>query len=234
MVRVVIGHQSEARRREGYLNENLQITVQRIGSEMEMRSALDVLHLGHSLGVRPLDDPAELDDFQPNDAIRARFARPSDATYRFSSRVLEVDGAGSLLWLASPVNIERIQSRRHVRVPSDAVADLALAGPRRLSDAKHHFHGSARVVDISAGGAAILSTDVLPLGSTVLLDTVVPDRKGHLKIATRARVVRSAIATEPAEQTRYRYGLEYIDLASPHEAALVAAVFWQLGQQRVL
>jgi c-di-GMP-binding flagellar brake protein YcgR len=216
----------------GYLNENLLLEIGRVGSDLVLRATLDVLNVGHSLGLRPADDPGDLDAFQPNDVVRSRFSRPDDAAYEFNSRVLDVDGRNQLLWVQSPTNIERIQARRHVRVSTPMAGEIAAAGPRPLSDARGGFR-SVGISDISAGGMAIRTDLVLDLGSTLLVDVLVPDRKGTMGLGARARVVRCAMDSSPDEPTTYRYGLEYMDLSSKIEAQLVASVFWQLSQRRL-
>jgi c-di-GMP-binding flagellar brake protein YcgR len=229
---VIVNRPTSSTERAGFLNEQLRIEVTRIGSDTVMPSTLEVMHIGYALGVRPGDDLADLDDFQPNDSVRVRFSRPHDATYEFASRVTEVDGHGGLLWLTAPVNIERIQARRHVRVAAALAGEVAPAGPRRLDAGAAAYH-SVRITDISAGGVAIRSQDVLPNGTVVLVDAKIPDRQGSLAVQARALVVRSAIDSGPDEPTCYRYGLAYLDLGSRQEAQLVASVFWQLSQQRL-
>jgi c-di-GMP-binding flagellar brake protein YcgR len=222
----------DPRLQAGYLNENLLIEIGRVGSDLVLRATLDVLNVGHSLGLRPADDPGDLDAFQPNDVVRSRFSRPDDAAYEFNSRVLDVDGRNQLLWVQSPTNIERIQARRHVRVSTPLAGEIAAAGPRPLADA----HGGFRTVsvsDISAGGMAVRTDLVLEPGSIVLVDVLVPDRKGTLTVGARARVVRCSVDSPPDQPTAYRYGLEYVDLSSKVEAQLVASVFWQLSQRRL-
>lgn len=220
--------------RSGYLNEQLPLMVGRVGSDRAMPAFIDQFHVGNSLALRPSEDVSDLDDFQPNDVIRARFSRPADATYRFSSRVLDVDGRNQLLWVTVPVNIERVQARRHVRVATPLAAEVAPAGPRRLSGTTTASgYRSVRITDISAGGIAIRTDEVLEIGTVLLVEARVPDRRTAIHLTARAEVVRSALDSGPDEPTCYRYGLAYLDLASKEEAQLVSSIFWHLSQQRV-
>jgi c-di-GMP-binding flagellar brake protein YcgR len=220
-----------AQHRVGYLNENLQLEVIRVGGSALVRTTIDTLQAGYALGLRPSDDAGDLDEFQGGDAVRARFSRHHDATYEFASRVLEVDIAGGRLWLTAPINIERIQARRHVRVATDLAALMAPAGPRRIDATLNEFV-SVTVPDISAGGLAIRTGHDLKVDATVLIDLTVPDRRSPIRVETRARVVRGRIDSGSDEPTCFRYGLEYLGLGSRQEADLVGAIFRRLSELR--
>ncbi len=154
--------------------------------------------------------------------VALRITRDRDAAYECPVTVVRRgDGVVDLSW---PAVVHRLQHRRNVRLPVTVAASLAPAGPRRLSDGPAHW-ASVTIVDVSAGGAAVVSDTDHRLHDVVLVRFDLPSRRGALHVHARARVVRR----EPGGNGRWRYGIELIDLPGRLEDELVSAVFHHLS-----
>lgn len=214
------------------LNEHLRLVLYFPSAAFETPAELAEVHIGVSA-------TASLDRVAPVAVTRGvplhgQFPRPGDASYVFTSEVLAVDDdAGpNLVRFAFPARIERVQSRRDVRLTTAFPVGVAVAGPRRLvavDDGPAWRH--ARAVDLSAGGLGVLALGSLDPGATVMTRWDLPSRSGDVRMEVRAKVVRTVDSAEPDALGRRRYGLEFVDLPSSEQQHIVEAVLFQLSRR---
>ncbi len=184
---------------------------------------------GQGLEITVADpDAAALGALVTGTRVEARFARPQDASYRFTTRVVatRLTGGEHRLVVSWPSTVDRLQARGNVRVALTLAMSLVPAGPRRLGDGGSSWvHGT--VVDLSAGGVGVVTGERLRVGQPVLIRLDVPGRHADVHVDTRGTVVRRLPV--PSRNELYHYGIEMLDLPPRVEQDLVQAVFHHLA-----
>jgi c-di-GMP-binding flagellar brake protein YcgR len=161
------------------------------------------------------------------------YTRPGDASYAFVTRIVALDTKSGELRCSPPQRVHRLQRREFLRLPLTIRVDLAVAGPRRLTEPGPSGWCEATATNVSAAGLGVSCAEVLPVGQVVLTRFSLPTRHDPLDVETRSLVTRIALDPERQDDSsRLAYGLVFVDLARPVEEAIVAAVHWMQAEQR--
>lgn len=159
----------------------------------------------------------------PGQLVAARFDRPGDAVYLFDSVVAEVrEDDHAPFGLAIPVTINRRPHR------SDTRLSMVLDATYDVGASTGH---EGKVVDLSAGGLALICPDELDTGTEVVVHCSLPGPGQELEIAHRA-VVRSVTmyGRTPAGTTLHQYGMKFLDDDEEFREQILSSVIWNLTQ----
>jgi len=156
--------------------------------------------------------------------VSVRFDRPGDAVYLFDTVVAEVSHEdASPYGLAYPVTIDRRGHRADVRLA------LVLDATYRLADREDRH--PAKVVDLSAGGMGLITSEDLDLEQVVYVGTDLPAPGEILRIESQVVIrSRNLYGRTPGGAVLFQYGMQFVDLADRVREQILSSVIWNLTQ----
>lgn len=176
---------------------------------------------GHTIWV---DLPIRRDtmlDLEVGQLVSVRFDRPGDAVYLFDTVVTGVrEDDRAPFGLAVPVTIDRRAHRNDARVP------LVLDAELRFDDGTT---GTGKVVDLSAGGLALICHEELAEGTELTVRSSLPGPSGDVSIEERV-VIRTVwmYGRTPAGATLHRYGVAFCEDDVELREQVLTSVIWNL------
>lgn len=176
---------------------------------------------GHTIWIDlPIRRDAML-DMEVGQLVSVRFDRPGDAVYLFDTVVTEVrDDDRAPFGLALPVTIDRRSHRTDARVP------LVLDAELRLDDGAT---STGKVVDLSAGGLALICKEELTEGTELTVRSSLPGPDGNVSIEERV-VIRTVwmYGRTPGGTTLHRYGVAFCRDGDDLREQVLSSVIWNL------
>ena len=153
--------------------------------------------------------------------VSVRFDRPGDAVYLFDTVVTDVsDDDRAPFGLALPVTIDRRPHRNDARVPLVLDADLGFDDGAT---------STGKVVDLSAGGLALICHEELAAGTELTVRSSLPGPNGDVSIEERV-VIRtvSMYGRTPGGATLHRYGVAFCRAGDDLREQVLTSVIWNL------
>ncbi len=161
--------------------------------------------------------------------VSVRFDRRDDAVYLFDSVVSdERDDDRAPFGIAMPVTINRRPHRSDTRLAMvlDASFDFPVGG---LTE------GSAKIVDLSAGGLGLISGVTLETGDELVVRCTLPGPGEPVDVEQRATVQTvSLYGRTPGGVMLRQYGVRFADADDAFRERVIAAVIWNLTNNPVV
>lgn len=139
-----------------------------------------------------------------------------DAVYSMSCPVEEVGTEVLTLGIPSDKDIQRIQRRDHVRVPTTLPCWVEL--PRRGAYGEPQ---ESQVLNLSGGGCALVNADKLISGTQARLTICLPDDESIIALV-KVKYERSFVVDK---EMRYLAGLEFQDMDELQRGQIIRYVF---------
>lgn len=153
--------------------------------------------------------------------VSVRFDRTGDAVYLFDSVVSEErEDDNAPFGIAMPVTINRRPHRADTRLALvlDATFEIADAAPE-----------PAKVVDLSAGGLALICEREISIGTDLVIRCEVPGPEQPLLLDQAATVqTTSMYGRTPGGSMLHQYGLRFVNADDELREQILAAVIWNL------
>lgn len=170
-------------------------------------------------------------EFREGVTLRCRLWREDDARYLFDLVVRGVESAPLRWTFHHTRDMQRIQDRAHYRIRVDASADIdVLNAPRDENyegvagaPAVTTFH--ARVINLSAGGVAIVSNQAIPKQVLLRFALVIPE-------AGRLTLIAKPVETSPQSGGRYVTRAYFVGLEEESRDAIARFVLHR--QQKLI
>ncbi len=154
-----------------------------------------------------------------------------DSLYYFRSSCLGQRGEGRLLlfMIARPVEVKRIQRRRHYRISCsfDAYYRVFIKPPETSPETSVEQTGAPRkavVVDISGGGLQIVTSERLPAGSVLHLTLYLKSKERKKIVDVKAKVVWQRSFRQDRNML-FRHALQYVDISERLREKIVGFIF---------
>lgn len=208
------------------IGQRLWVGIKRDGKAQFYRCVL-VENTPTGLQIAPITktDENAFRDPRPNETIYIRFWRRGDSEYQFKSQWLNLPDANTLCLIHS-AQIKRLQHRDFFRLPvhipvvihAISSTEEAHIPPETLGNHKSQTLGLGRLTDLSAGGAALLTSIPITYGSHIWL---APIGESHFALLGVAGYVRDVA---PEGKNSYRHRLEFVNLTDAHQDILARQI----------
>jgi len=164
--------------------------------------------------------------FHKSERLFISFTR-QDAVYGFQASVTAtIAGPIPMLTVQSSGEIERIQRREYVRVPSLLPVELTavVIAPTGSGESSPDVHSiKTNTVNISGGGFAIHHKFVLPVGTMLQVKLHLPGHPEPLQLS--ARVVRNESREDVHKNRFFMIGVQFITIPERIRMRIVRHVF---------
>ncbi len=165
------------------------------------------------------EDDSFLGSLETGDRIKVRFWRHDDTEYRFRTRIVETDQTTTSIVIEHSTNLERIQKRDFFRVEVKFPIRFYLLNEAEMREPPEPA-GNARsgtVIDLSAGGLGLMTSEEIPPEHLILID---PDFEGQFPLAG---LIGRPVDQRPGE-SEFSVRIEFERLSPGRESELVSAV----------
>lgn len=212
---------AETAKRQRYLAPGLPLRISDLTDSLGGYAATVVEVEGQTIWI---DLPIRRDgmlSLSAGQLVSVRFDRTDDAVYLFDSVVAaEREDDHAPFGIAMPVTINRRPHRSDTRLALVLHATFETAGDPPQE---------AKVVDLSAGGLALICERELTTGTDVVVRCEVPSPDGTLLIDEAATVQTSAMyGRTPAGAMLHQYGLRFVSADDELRERVLGAVIWNL------
>lgn len=162
----------------------------------------------------------------PGALVTIGFGVPDRGYYRFNSTVIEeIAEPGPAVRLAYPTQIERVQQRKHYRLPV-----LIPFSFRVINDLKSHralITCQGHTVDISGGGMQFVSQEELKFGDHLEID--MPEG-----LALASGLVGTVLRTVDNFDGTYQASIQFEGIDRQQEEAIIRFIFQEQVRRRRL
>lgn len=160
----------------------------------------------------------------PGAEVTIGFGIPESGYYRFQTTVLaEIAQPGPAVRIAYPTQVERVQQRRHYRLPV-----LLPFSFRVLNDLKSHrsfITHQGTTVDISGGGMQFVSQEDLRFGDKLEIDL-------PAVLGLTAGIIATVLRTTDNFDGTYQASVQFENLDRQQEEAIIRFIFQEQVRRR--
>ncbi len=160
----------------------------------------------------------------PGSEVTVGFGIPESGYYRFQTTVLaEIAEPGPAVRIAYPTQVERVQQRRHYRLPV-----LLAFSFRVINDLKSHrslVTCQGHTVDISGGGMQFVSQEDLKFGDQLEIDL-------PAGLGLSAGIIGTVLRTADNFDGTYQASVQFENLDRQQEEAIIRFIFQEQVRRR--